>query len=150
MSLPHGLLPHLRVLLTGRPLHGRERYRPFFIIGSGRSGNTLLRAVLQAHPAIHIPPETHVLRSVVRAWRWYCRFLRWDDLVRVVLARFEYAKDWHVFDLRLGELCRRLADAAPPSRNLAAVLDSIYRAHIARHKPAATRWGDKRPPTPSP
>lgn len=30
----------------------------FFIVGSGRSGSTLLRLLLSSHPRIHIPPET--------------------------------------------------------------------------------------------
>ena len=50
----------------GYRLRGQERYRPFFIIGAARSGNTLLRRVLYAHPEIHIPPETFVLRAAIR------------------------------------------------------------------------------------
>ena len=52
------LARHLPVLLRGRPLHGRDRYRPFFIVGSGRCGSTLLRAMLEAHPDVHVPPES--------------------------------------------------------------------------------------------
>lgn len=32
-----------------------------FIVGCGRSGNTLLRMVLDSHPAMAIPPETEVV-----------------------------------------------------------------------------------------
>jgi hypothetical protein len=31
---------------------------PFFIVGSGRSGSTLLRMMLASHSRITIPPET--------------------------------------------------------------------------------------------
>jgi hypothetical protein len=41
--------------------------RPFpFIVGVGRSGTTLLRLLLDAHPEIAVTPETHWLRGVVR------------------------------------------------------------------------------------
>jgi hypothetical protein len=38
---------------------------PFFIIGSGRSGTTLLRLVISGHSRIHIPPETWFLLPLV-------------------------------------------------------------------------------------
>ena len=34
---------------------------PFFIVGSGRSGSTLLRLILASHSRICIPPETWFL-----------------------------------------------------------------------------------------
>ncbi len=37
-----------------RPLHA-----PFFVIGTGRCGSTLLQAMLISHSRIRIPPETH-------------------------------------------------------------------------------------------
>ena len=59
-------------------LHGRQRYRPFFIIGSPRSGNTLLRRLLTAHSQLHVPPETVVLRECILRFRHYGRFcLKW-------------------------------------------------------------------------
>lgn len=37
---------------------------PTFIVGSGRSGTTLLRLMLDAHPNISCGPETHFLRDM--------------------------------------------------------------------------------------
>jgi len=37
----------------------------FFIIGAGRSGTTLLQSMLNAHPEITIPPESHFFRNYV-------------------------------------------------------------------------------------
>ena len=45
----------------GYPLHRSEDIHPFFIIGPDRSGNTLMRRVLEAHEDVHIPPESYVL-----------------------------------------------------------------------------------------
>lgn len=38
---------------------------PIFVVGVGRSGTTLLMAMLDAHPEIAFPPETHFLRTLV-------------------------------------------------------------------------------------
>ncbi len=38
---------------------------PFFIVGVGRSGTTLLMSMLNAHPEVTLPPETHFLRRFV-------------------------------------------------------------------------------------
>ena len=58
------VISNLSILIKGRPLHSTVRYMPFFIIGSGRSGNTLLRTILETHPEVHIPPETYVIGKV--------------------------------------------------------------------------------------
>lgn len=138
------VLSYLRPLVFGRPLHGAERYRPFFIVGSGRCGTTLLRAMLEAHPDVHIPPE-NPLAQTLREFRRYSR-LPWSVVLRIVLARLEFHPTWERWELPLGPVFREL-DALPPARrNLAAMLDGLYRAHAARHKPSATRWGDKTPP----
>jgi protein-tyrosine sulfotransferase len=138
------LLLHLPVALGGRPLRGKERYRPFFIVGSGRSGTTLLRAMLEAHPDLHIPPE-NPLESLVRDYRRYSR-LPWSVVLRIVLAELEFHATWERWELSLGPLFRELKASPRSARNLAAVLDALYRAHGRVHKPSATRWGDKTPP----
>src|SRR5690348_5618341 len=42
---------------------------PFFILGSQGSGSTMLRLMLDAHPALAVPPETGFMR-LVTAHRW--------------------------------------------------------------------------------
>ncbi|MEO8322834.1 MAG: sulfotransferase, partial [Actinomycetota bacterium] len=34
---------------------------PFFIVGSARSGTTLLRMMLNAHPEVALPPESRFI-----------------------------------------------------------------------------------------
>lgn len=66
---------------------------PIFIVGSGRSGTTLLRSLLSAHPRIAITPESHFMKRVIRTagseaappdfdafWRAYARWSRFLDL----------------------------------------------------------------------
>jgi hypothetical protein len=137
------LIRHVPVLLRGRPLSGPGRYRPFFIVGSGSCGTTLLRAMLEAHPAVHIPPE-NVLAGVLRDYRRYSR-LPWGVVLRIALGGLEFRPRWDLFGLPLGPLVARLEALPPAGRTLAAVIDALYRAQAAAHKPAAERWGDKTP-----
>jgi hypothetical protein len=52
---------------TPQKLQISDARRPFpFIVGVGRSGTTLLRLLLDAHPEIAVTPETHWLRGAVR------------------------------------------------------------------------------------
>lgn len=141
------LARRLPVLLRGRPLHGRERYRPFFIVGSGRCGSTLLRAMLEAHPDVHVPPESR-LGPMVREYRLYAR-LPWNVLLRILLAPLEYERAWELWELGLGPLFHELDGLPVETRTLATVLDTLYRAHARAHKPSANRWGDKSPPNTS-
>jgi hypothetical protein len=135
---------YLPVLARGRPLHGPERYAPFFIVGSGRCGSTLLRALLEAHQDIHIPPGNPVLRAVIREYRWYSR-LPWSVVLRLVLGRMTFHPSWEAYDLSLGQVFRDLVAQPREQRDLAAVLNAVYRAHLSKHKPGARIWGDKSP-----
>ena len=38
-----------------------------FVVGATRSGTTLLRLMLDAHPELAIPPETHFIPKVIAA-----------------------------------------------------------------------------------
>jgi hypothetical protein len=99
--------------------------------------------VLEAHPALHVPPE-NALGGVVRDYRRYSR-LPWNALLRIILGEMEFRYRWERFGLALAPLFRELAALPARSRNLAAVVNALYRAHLALHKPAAVRWGDKTP-----
>lgn len=116
--------------------------RPIFLGGCPRSGTTLLRTMLHAHPDLAIPRETHfVLESFQRREEW-------GDL-RDYANRRRLA-EWIVTDTkatrfgRLGldpdEACERMA-AAPPT--LGSVLGTAFMMYSERHN--AARWGDKRP-----
>lgn len=48
--------------LTSKELFAKP---PFFIVGVGRSGTTLLMAMLNAHPQVAMPPETHFVRRYI-------------------------------------------------------------------------------------
>jgi LPS sulfotransferase NodH len=128
------------------PLQRSEGFFPFFLVGSGRSGSTLLRRMLYAHPALHIPPETYVLGEVIELFEQARKLLSWRDLVCLVLARFEYHREFETFETSLRPLAQRLVALPERRRTLATILDGLYRHHAAAQSRRHTvRWGDKTP-----
>lgn len=126
------------------PLHRGEPLAPFFVVGSGRSGTTLLRRLLQASPELHVPPELHALGEAIRVYRRNCT-LPWPELVRATLGVFAFDRTFDEFGLDPRELAERIDRLAPGRRSLAALLDALYRTHAERSGKAQARWGDKTP-----
>jgi hypothetical protein len=118
------------------PLAGRRRAQPLppapFVVGVGRSGTTLLRLMLDSHPELAIPAETHFVPDLLER-QAECRTS--DELVDAIVA----ARTWGDFGLEADHLREAAADA----RGAADVLRVFYGlCAAARGKP---RWGDKTP-----
>lgn len=135
-----------QTVLRGRPLTASREYTypPCFIVGSGRCGSTLLRAILMTNPQINIPPETYVLGGIIDEYRLFNR-LPWSFVVRQVLSRLEYQVHFDVFQIQLRDLYNQLVKLPSKERSLSMILDSVYRFHASYEKPGAIRWGDKTP-----
>ena len=142
-SLKEGELRR-RVPLLGYPM-ADESYRPFFIIGVARSGNTLFRRLLTSHSGLHIPPETFVLHECFKKWRRYHRKLAWPDLVQLMFAQFEFHHEYHTIDVWMGPAVNRVAQLPPEKRSLAAIVDGFYGYHAEVSGKPEARWGDKTP-----
>jgi hypothetical protein len=106
-----------------------------FIVGTTRSGSTLLRLMLDAHPALAIPSETHFVPDVIAACEE--RDPTPEELCRV----FTTHRRWGDFHLEGDELLGRLR-ALPRLRAGDAIraFFELYASH--QGKP---RWGDKTP-----
>jgi hypothetical protein len=115
---------------------GREPGTPApFIVGVARSGTTLLRLMLDAHPALAIPPETHFIPKVVKA----CE--QPGDPHERVFELLTTHRRWPDFRLDASELRRRLDRIDPLSAGDA--LRAFYGFYAEQQgKP---RWGDKSP-----
>ncbi|HED65575.1 MAG TPA: glycosyltransferase [Planctomycetes bacterium] len=136
----HRAVPFLRY-----PLRGEERQRPFFVIGVGRSGNTLFRRILTSHSQLHVPPESFVLGACIRKYRAMGSKMNWPDLVSFVFAQFQFHPEFHLFEMDLEPLVTRLSQVAARDRNLAYLFDAFYREHAAQHGKTPLYWGDKTP-----
>ena len=130
----------LRVMLTrgGRPARTRDQLVEApapFIVGAGRSGTTMLRLMLDAHPQLAIPPETHFIPHVSEL----CAAA--EAPATLALDAIVAADRWPSFALDPDTLRRRAVTSR--CRSLADVLRLFYRTYaVGRGK---TRWGDKTP-----
>lgn len=106
---------------------------PFFIVGSARSGTTLLRLILNAHPEVAVPPES----------RFIVELHNGAELVDAVdfLARLDAHHRFHTWDLPISAVREEIAGA--DRLPYAEAIDAAFRAY-ARVQ-GKTRWGDKTP-----
>jgi hypothetical protein len=105
-----------------------------FVVGVGRSGTTLLRLMLDAHPELAIPPETHFVPELLER-EHECHGA--GELVAAIVS----SRTWGDFGLDPDELTDAVAAAG--ARGAADVLRAFYGLCAAkRGKP---RWGDKTP-----
>jgi hypothetical protein len=106
-----------------------------FIVGSPRSGTTVLRLMLDAHPLLAIPPETHFLPAVLHLGS-EGKALREEFFETIVRS-----PRWNDFHLSDRELKERLEAVEPFNRTQG--LHTFYGMYAERrNKPL---WGDKTP-----
>ncbi len=117
------------------PRTDKATYPAPFVVGMNRSGTTLLRMMLDAHPELVIPPETHFVPDVIKALR--ARRAAPQD----ALAAMKEHREWGDFGLSDSEMLGRLQGLDPLEAG--AALRSFYEACAERAgKP---RWGEKTP-----
>jgi hypothetical protein len=106
-----------------------------FICGATRSGTTLLRLMLDSHPALAIPGETHFMVPMIKvSWR---RGRTADELATLIAE----SDRWGDFQLDEDELRVRLRALDP--LNCADAIREFFRLYA--EKQGKVRWGDKTP-----
>jgi Sulfotransferase family len=106
-----------------------------FVVGAARSGTTLLRLMLDAHPELAVPPETHFLPELVKASK--APGATAEGLADLVVTH----RRWSDFGLDPDDLRRRFARLRPFA--VGDAIRAFYAAYAERQgKP---RWGDKTP-----
>lgn len=121
-----------------------DNFEPFFIIGSGRSGNTLLRRILNSNREIHIPPETYMLRKIIFGFKQGYA-LNWHNQVYLALSHLAFHREFETFEVDIKPLVNNLLDIPESQRSLAFLLNSFYIHHAAINNKKPTKWGDKTP-----
>ena len=106
-----------------------------FVVGVGRSGTTLLRLMLDAHPELAIPPETHFLPALIDLWEGGERPGSDEQAVAVMSHA-----GWRDFGFDQGELESIFEETAASA---AEAVRAFYAAYASRH--SKPRWGDKTP-----
>lgn len=115
---------------------------PFFIIGSPRSGTTLLRLMLTTHDAIVVPPECGFMLWLEPEFgRWTAAELADPHNRDRLAARIVAARKFETWGLSHGQVLDAIADAA--SGGYAGACEAVYRLWGARQGKSAAIWGDK-------
>jgi hypothetical protein len=126
-------------LASAKPPEGASLDRPFFVVGAGRSGTTMLRLILAGHPRLHVCPETWFIEDLAKhlPLRRPLTPAELEQAIGIIVNHFRWP------DLKLTETELRGLTAVIERPTLRAILDTIYGA-LARSvgKP---RIGDKTP-----
>lgn len=106
---------------------------PFFVVGSARSGTTLLRLMLNAHPSVSVPPES---RFVTELWRGS------EEVdADATLGALSRHKQFAAWDLPIEAVRAQLGRSG--TVRYVDVMNAAYRAYA--HLRGKPRWGDKTP-----
>lgn len=128
-----------------KPLTGEHDFKePFFIIGCGRSGNTLLRSILVAGGEVAIPPESYVWPRIIRRFRAYS-FLPWDILSSMMVSEFEAFKEFYTWEINLFKAHHRVRHLPREKQTLSNILHQVYLRYCLEKGMEVNRWGDKTP-----
>jgi hypothetical protein len=114
---------------------------PFFIVGAGRSGTTLLRAIIANHSALAIQWETWFALDLVRAFPLR-EVLTREQVRDVVKTMTQDQHRWQSMGIAAGDLEAEALALDEP--RLVDVISIVYRRHLASS--GKRRFGDKTPP----
>jgi hypothetical protein len=112
-----------------------------FVVGVARSGTTLLRLMLDAHPELAIPPETHFIPKLAKAMGELPKSVGEQEMRRRAHDVITGHRRWPDFGLDAGELDRRFDHTEP--FNATHALRAFYALYA--EKQGKPRWGDKSP-----
>ena len=132
------------LLTDGFPIGAEERLAPFFIVGSGRSGTTLMRRILLHSPEVYIPPENWSLGGIISDFRQYRWVMPWKNIVLMTMGRLVTGSHrW--FESPPADLRKKLTSLPEAQRNLARLIDETYQYHGRKQNAVFESWGDKTP-----
>ncbi|MGH9026753.1 MAG: sulfotransferase family protein [Acidimicrobiia bacterium] len=104
---------------------------PFFVVGCPRSGTTLMRVMLDSHPRLAVPRETHFVVGLA------IRSRRHPVTVEDIVSNPRFS------ELGLEPDVVRAAVARDQPSDYAQLVASVFRTYATSHR--KPRWGDKTP-----
>ena len=108
-----------------------------FVVGATRSGTTLLRLMLDAHPEIAIPSETHFIPELISAREKHGASR--EQMLELLTSH----RRWGDFTIEPGELAERWAQIEPLSGPEA--VRAFFHLYADKQDKHGARWGDKTP-----
>jgi hypothetical protein len=114
---------------------------PIFVVGSDRSGTTLLRLMLTCHPEIAIPPESMFALELYPTWGTVR--LQEVDQIRSLCDRLYDDVMFREWQVERQTLEQAAIEQLPLS--FAGFVGLVYTTYAQQYQPTATRWGDKNP-----
>lgn len=112
---------------------------PFFVIGSVRSGTTLVERILSRHSRLYVPPETFFFTFLDRLGVINCDPSSKDELQHVA-QKYRESKSFAFLDLPRGQEELLMLEDATSYRDIFANL-----MNFLSHRAGKPRWGEKTP-----
>ncbi|MCB2141176.1 sulfotransferase [bacterium] len=111
---------------------------PFFIVGSGRSGTTLLRLILCSHSKISIPPETWFIIQLIEELPIdrYLTTCETELALKIITSHYRWPD--------MGIDSNDFRDKVDKKMKLIDIINIVYAHHLKVENKSV--WGDKTPP----
>jgi Sulfotransferase family len=135
-----GIATRLRNALGGGQRPAADQPPAPFVVGAPRSGTTMLRLMLDAHPDLALPPETYFITRAQKQWRAAKRkpgANQVDTFIDSVVGH----KRWPDFHLDADDFAARVRERDP--KRLGDGVRIFYEMYA--EKIGKPRWGDKTP-----
>lgn len=113
---------------------------PFFIIGSGRCGTTLMRRILQSHPKVILTDENY---TIFKSLNTFKRSIPWGEKVEAIFA--ELCSQNNYQHLNLSPLAKCVSKLESEEQKLDNVWNCFNWFYSKIYQKQPTIWGDKTP-----
>jgi len=117
---------------------------PFFILGSGRNGSTLISSMLNQHSKIVVAPEQYFLHLSYIRFR-LMNILPWKDIVKIIFGEAMNPNTAPYWNINLGDSIPKMYELPKNERSLTRLIDEIFNTYALSQKPNYETWGDKTP-----